>query len=68
MLSPLLPKGSADRVLAQYDDIFAGYYDALMGAKFGLSTAVVPTEGDRGERSFGIALCGGCVVEAVCGF
>jgi uncharacterized protein YdiU (UPF0061 family) len=52
VLAPLLPKESAERILSEYDDIYAGYYESLMAGKFGFSTAVVATEGEAGTQYF----------------
>jgi uncharacterized protein YdiU (UPF0061 family) len=61
VLAPLLPKGSAERILSEYDDIYAGYYESLMAGKFGFCTTVVATEGEAGKlcvvRRFGKCGC-----------
>jgi hypothetical protein len=48
MLDPLLPAGSAVRILDGYDDIYQGYYQTMLGGKMGLTTRTIETSGDAG--------------------
>ena len=48
VLEPLLSRDAAQSALQRYDSLYEGYYQAMMGAKFGFLVEGVATTGDSG--------------------